>query len=73
MEGFFAEDRDYPFFVKNLRTGEGDERDRIIISVGYGYDDRGKFAMRFGPLNVKGGEAKLNAGGDASEVSGDSC
>ena len=39
---------------------QGDERDRIIISVGYGPDEQGKFAMRFGPLNVQGGERRLN-------------
>lgn len=60
MERFFQEDREEPLFVKNLENVQGDERDRIIISVGYGYDEHGKFAMRFGPLNVQGGERRLN-------------
>ena len=59
-EPFFDESREEPFFVKNLENVQGDERDRIIISVGYGYDELGKFAMRFGPLNRQGGERRLN-------------
>lgn len=56
----FSQDRDEPFFVKNLENVQGDERDRIILSVGYGFDQTGKFAMRFGPLNTQGGERRLN-------------
>jgi very-short-patch-repair endonuclease len=60
VEEFFKEGREEPFFVKNLENVQGDERDRIILSVGYAYDEHGKFAMRFGPLNVQGGERRLN-------------
>ena len=60
MEEFFREDRREPFFVKNMENVQGDERDRIIISIGYAHDEQGKFAMRFGPLNVQGGERRLN-------------
>jgi very-short-patch-repair endonuclease/DNA polymerase III delta prime subunit len=59
-EGFFADDRPDPFFVKNLENVQGDERDVILLSVGYGPDDSGKVAMRFGPLNQSGGERRLN-------------
>lgn len=57
---FFSETKDEPFFVKNLETVQGDERDTIIFSMGYGRDAEGKFAQRFGPLNNKGGERRLN-------------
>jgi len=60
FELFFQEDKIEPFFVKNLETVQGDERDRIILSIGYGHDESGKFAMRFGPLNRLGGERRLN-------------
>ena len=60
IEVFFDEAGDEPFFVKNLENVQGDERDVIIISVGYGHDANGKFAMRFGPLNRQGGERRLN-------------
>src|SRR5262249_19856586 len=60
LEAFFDEDRDEPFFVKNLENVQGDERDVIILGVGYGPDDSGRVAMRFGPLNRQGGERRLN-------------
>jgi hypothetical protein len=59
-EAFFGEERDDPFFVKNLENVQGDERDIIFLSVGYGPDESGKIAMRFGPLNRAGGERRLN-------------
>ncbi len=48
------------FFVKNLENVQGDERDVIIISVGYGYQENGKFSYNFGPINKEGGERRLN-------------
>lgn len=48
------------FFVKNLENVQGDERDIIILSIGYGPDEHGKFSMNFGPMNQKGGERRLN-------------
>jgi very-short-patch-repair endonuclease len=59
-ERFFKEDRLEGFFVKNLENVQGDERDVIIFSVGYGYDKQGRFPMNFGPLNKPGGERRLN-------------
>lgn len=64
-ESFFREDREEPFFIKNLENAQGDERDTIIFSVGYGYTqyqrDHGRdMAMRFGPLGSAGGERRLN-------------
>ena len=47
-------------FVKNLETVQGDERDIIIFSMGYGKDENGKFTMNFGPLTKPGGERRLN-------------
>ena len=49
-----------PFFVKNLESVQGDERDRIIFSICYGYNKDQKFYQRFGPLNNLGGERRLN-------------
>lgn len=57
---FFASARAEPFFVKNLETIQGDERDVVLISVGYGRDPSGHLAMSFGPLNHEGGERRLN-------------
>jgi len=49
-----------PFFVKNLENVQGDERDAMFISVGYGRDAKGAVSMNFGPLNQSGGERRLN-------------
>ena len=60
LDSFFAEDRLDGFFVKNLENVQGDERDVMIFSVGYGRDENGKLTMNFGPLNREGGERRLN-------------
>ncbi|WP_371588646.1 DUF3320 domain-containing protein [Streptomyces virginiae] len=60
LDRFFTEDRLDGFFVKNLETVQGDERDVIILSVGYGPDHRGKLQARFGPINRDGGWRRLN-------------
>lgn len=49
-----------PLFVKNLENVQGDERDVILFSVGYGPDANGSVSMNFGPLNQVGGERRLN-------------
>ena len=60
FEKFFIEDRLNGFFVKNLEKVQGDERDVMIFSVGYGYDEEGRMSMNFGPINKPGGERRLN-------------
>ena len=57
---FFTEDVHERFFIKNLERVQGDERDAIILSVGYGKTPHGRVLHRFGPLNVEGGERRLN-------------
>ena len=59
-EPFFAAHPEEPFFVKNLENVQGDERDVILISVGYGKRQDGHMPMNFGPLNQDGGERRLN-------------
>jgi hypothetical protein len=59
-EHFFKEDRLEGFFVKNLENVQGDERDVIMLSLGYGYDPQGQMTMNFGPVNRAGGERRLN-------------
>ena len=60
MNEFFANTRDEQFFVKNLETIQGDERDTIFLSIGYGKDADGRLYRNFGPLNHEGGERRLN-------------
>lgn len=59
-EWFFKSDRPEPFFIKNLETVQGDERDVIIFSVAYARDATGRLINNFGPLNAAGGERRLN-------------
>jgi very-short-patch-repair endonuclease len=48
------------FFVKNLERVQGDERDAIILTIGYGKLADGRMQYRFGPINQDGGERRLN-------------
>ncbi|WP_435611676.1 DUF3320 domain-containing protein [Streptomyces sp. bgisy159] len=60
LDHHFTEGRLDGFFVKNLETVQGDERDVIILSIGYGPDHRGKLLSTFGPINREGGWRRLN-------------
>ncbi|NUR90080.1 MAG: DNA helicase, partial [Nonomuraea sp.] len=60
LEAFFAEDAAEPFFVKNLERVQGDERDAIILSIGYGKHPDGRMRYQWGPLLRDGGERRLN-------------
>ena len=60
LDEFFTRARDEPFFVKNIERVQGDERDVIILSVGYHKASNGTLPYRFGPLNQEGGERRLN-------------
>lgn len=55
-----AEDQYEPIIIKNLENVQGDERDVIIFSIGFGPDKNGKLTMDFGPLNREGGWRRLN-------------
>src|SRR3546814_3545889 len=61
LEAFFGEDAAEPVFIKNLEPVQGDQRDVILLSVGYGPKEPGArtMSMNFGPLNRKGGERRL--------------
>lgn len=60
LNALFDYNKSEHVFVKNLETVQGDERDIIIFSIGYGRDELGNISMNFGPLNRQGGERRLN-------------
>lgn len=60
LESWFDSRKDEPFFIKALENVQGDERDAILLSIGYGPDESGKVSLNFGPLNKEGGERRLN-------------
>jgi very-short-patch-repair endonuclease len=47
-------------FIKNIESVQGDERDVIFISIGYGRDAHNQMSQGFGPLSNDGGERRLN-------------
>jgi len=49
-----------PIFIKNLENVQGDERDVILFSIGYGPDKDNKVNLNFGPINREGGWRRLN-------------
>ena len=53
LERFFGDSVAEPVFVKNLETVQGDQRDVILISIGFGPTEPGArtMSMNFGPLN----------------------
>ena len=62
LDIFLREGKSEDVFVKNIENVQGDERDVIFISVGYGpQKPNGRLMqMRFGPVNQEGGERRLN-------------
>lgn len=60
LEHFFDVGNPEYIFVKNIENVQGDERDVILFSVGYGKDIHGRIRKNFGPLNNTGGERRLN-------------
>jgi hypothetical protein len=61
LNRFFDDnDRLSAFFVKSLESVQGDERDVIIFSIGYGPDEAGKITTNFGVLNKAKGWRRLN-------------
>lgn len=55
-----TEGQDESLFIKNIENVQGDERDIIIFSMGYGTDEKGIVQRRFGWLNHEGGQNRLN-------------
>jgi len=60
LSKFFDSNAEERFFVKNLERVQGDERDAIILTIGYGKDRAGNLPFRFGPLLSVGGRRRLN-------------
>ncbi|WEN13780.1 DUF3320 domain-containing protein [Rhodanobacter sp. AS-Z3] len=62
IEPFFKDDLSEPVVVKNLETMQGDERDLIILGIGYGPTEPSSnvMSMNFGPLNRECGWRRLN-------------
>lgn len=60
LEPFFTQRGSDEFFIKNLDNIQGDERDVIFISIGYGRTPAGRISQNFGPINNINGERRIN-------------
>ncbi len=60
LDEFLALDKPEPFFVKNLESIQGDERDVVFLSVTYGKGLDGKIRYNLGPLSGQSGWRRLN-------------
>lgn len=60
LEYHFGDDAPEPVLVKNLEGIQGEERDVMLFSLTYGPDQTGRIGLNFGPLNLTGGERRLN-------------
>ncbi|MGH2901413.1 MAG: AAA domain-containing protein, partial [Solirubrobacteraceae bacterium] len=62
LDRFFepSAERPEPVIVKNLEAIQGDERDVVLVSIGYGPDASGALSLNLGPLSQRGGERRLN-------------
>lgn len=62
IERFFSRELPEPVVVKNLETVQGDERDVIMLGIGFGPTEPGAptMSMHFGALNKDGGWRRLN-------------
>lgn len=56
----WAQESEEPLFIRNLETVQGDERDEIFFSIGFGPCENGKISMNFGPVGQTGGWRRLN-------------
>lgn len=60
LSALLAKTRPEPFFIKALENVQGDERDTMLISMGYAKTAAGALSLNFGPLNRDGGWRRLN-------------
>lgn len=60
LDPFFSQENPEPFFVKNLENVQGDERDVILLGIGYAKNAAGVLSHNFGPLSRQGGERRMN-------------
>jgi len=60
LQALMDGNRPEPFFIKALENVQGDERDVIIVCIGYAKTSSGSLSLNFGPLNSEGGWRRLN-------------
>jgi very-short-patch-repair endonuclease len=60
LDEFLKGGGDEPFFVKNIERVQGDEREVVILTVGYGRGTDGRLRYNWGPVLQDGGFRRVN-------------
>ena len=60
LADFFAPERAERFFIKRVDAAQGDERDAVVLTFGYGRTPTGDLVHRFGALGQESGYRRLN-------------
>jgi very-short-patch-repair endonuclease len=60
VRAWFTPTGDEPFFIKNIERVQGDERDKIILTVGYARGNDGQLRYSWGPVLQEGGHRRVN-------------
>jgi very-short-patch-repair endonuclease len=60
LDAFLKAGGDEPFFVKNIERVQGDEREVVILTVGYARGTDGRLSYRWGPVLQDGGHRRVN-------------
>ena len=60
VKAYFADTGNEKYFIKNIERVQGDERDLIILTVGYGKGVNGKLSYNWGPVQQTGGHRRVN-------------
>ncbi len=63
LDEWIERDGEEPFFIKNLEEVQGDERDVMIVSIGFAKEGDGEAAKlnhNFGPINQEVGRRRIN-------------
>jgi very-short-patch-repair endonuclease len=60
VKAYFADTGAEKYFIKNIERVQGDERDVIILTVGYAKGINGKLSYNWGPVQQSGGHRRVN-------------
>lgn len=60
FEWFFEKNKNHPFFIKKIDDVQGNERDTIFLSIGFGKNINGTMTNKFGILDSKNGNRYFN-------------
>lgn len=60
VQEFFASTSSESFFIKSIERVQGDERDVVIVTVGYARSTDGRLRYNWGPVQTEGGHRRVN-------------